>query len=350
MVKNAKIALLDMNLQKAKMSLGVQIVVEDPDKIEEIKRRYGRRPPRLGLRRRCIGRLTECFLEASPLVACSEADLTKEKIEKILAAGANVVLTTKGIDDLCLKYFIDAGAMAVRRCKKEDLERIAKATGGTLVSTLATLEGEEAFDPAYLGYAEEVAQERISDDELVRFCAALQRARCWPPGGCSAGALAACPASPASQIFIKGPKQTGASSIILRGANEFMLDEMERSIHDALCVIKRTLESNRVVPGGGCVEAAVSIFLENFATTLVRCARRRARAGGSAVWLSDPPSFSRAIDATGLARAAGHLRVCTGAPGHSKGAPPAERRTTRARSTWLTPRRPAWRPAWRTAG
>jgi len=64
----------------------------------------------------------------------SELDITKEKIEKILAAGANVILTTKGIDDLCLKYFVDAGAMAVRRCKKEDLVHIAKATGGTLES------------------------------------------------------------------------------------------------------------------------------------------------------------------------------------------------------------------------
>jgi T-complex protein 1 subunit alpha len=72
------------------------------------------------------------------------------------------------------------------------------------------------------------------------------------------------------QIFVKGPRQTGAASIILRGANEYMLDEMERSVHDALCVIKRTLESNRVVPGGGCVEAALSIYLENYATTLVR--------------------------------------------------------------------------------
>lgn len=57
--------------------------------------------------------------------------------------------------------------------------------------------------------------------------------------------------------------------MILRGPNEMMLDEMERSLHDSLCVVKRTLESNRVVPGGGCVEAAVSIYLENYATTLV---------------------------------------------------------------------------------
>lgn len=59
-----------------------------------------------------------------------ESDITKERIQKILNAGATVVLTTGGIDDLCLKYFVEAGAIAVRRCKKQDLKRIAKATGG----------------------------------------------------------------------------------------------------------------------------------------------------------------------------------------------------------------------------
>ncbi len=54
-------------------------------------------------------------------------------MQKILGAGANVVLTTGGIDDLCLKYFVEAGAMAARRCKKEDLKRIAKATGGEVM-------------------------------------------------------------------------------------------------------------------------------------------------------------------------------------------------------------------------
>jgi len=60
-----------------------------------------------------------------------------------------------------------------------------------------------------------------------------------------------------------------AASIILRGANDFMVDEMERSLHDALCVVKRVLESNLVVPGGGAVETALSIYLENFATSIV---------------------------------------------------------------------------------
>lgn len=62
-----------------------------------------------------------------------EANITKERIAKILGAGANVILTTGGIDDLCLKYFVEAKAMAVRRCKKEDIKRISRATGGKLV-------------------------------------------------------------------------------------------------------------------------------------------------------------------------------------------------------------------------
>ncbi len=152
-----------------------------------------------------------------------------------------MVLTTKGIDDLCLKEFVEAGAIAVRRCRKEDLRRIAKATGGTLVSSLANLEGEESFEPSYLGIADEVSQERISDDEL---------------------------------ILIKGTKVVSSSSIVLRGANDYMLDEMERALHDTLSIIKRTLESGSVVPGGGAVESALSIYLENFATTLVGLFRK----------------------------------------------------------------------------
>ncbi|KAI9498838.1 T-complex protein 1 subunit alpha [Zychaea mexicana] len=202
-IQNAKIACLDMNLQKARMHLGVNIVVDDPDKLEDIRKR--------------------------------EIEITTERIQKILATGANVIMTTKGIDDLCLKLFVEAGAMAVRRCKKEDLKRIARATGATFISTLANLDGEETFEASYLGQADEVVQERISDDEC---------------------------------ILVKGTKIQNSSSIILRGANDFMLDEMERALHDSLCVVKRTLESNSVVPGGGAVESALSIYLENFATSV----------------------------------------------------------------------------------
>lgn len=74
-------------------------------------------------------------------IRARELDITKERIEKILATGVNVVLCTGGIDDLCLKYFIEAGAMAVRRCKKTDLKRIAKATGAKYLTSLTNLEG-----------------------------------------------------------------------------------------------------------------------------------------------------------------------------------------------------------------
>lgn len=79
-------------------------------------------------------------------------------------------------------------------------------------------------------------------------------------------------ASVSSQHVFFPPSSPGArsaASVILRGANDFMVDEMERSIHDALCVVKRVLESNLVVPGGGAVETALSVYLENFATSIV---------------------------------------------------------------------------------
>uniref|UniRef100_A0A914GYQ8 T-complex protein 1 subunit alpha n=1 Tax=Globodera rostochiensis TaxID=31243 RepID=A0A914GYQ8_GLORO len=202
-ILNAKIACLDFSLQKAKMHLGISIVVEDPGKLEAIRR--------------------------------EELDITKRRVEKIIKSGANVLLTTGGIDDLCLKEFVEAGAMGVRRCKKADLKRIAKATGATLTASLATLEGDEQFDVSLLGSAEEVVQTRISDDEL---------------------------------ILIKGPKMKSAASIILRGANDMMLEEMERSVHDVLSVVKRVLEGKKLVVGGGAVETALNVYLENFALNL----------------------------------------------------------------------------------
>lgn len=222
-IVGAKIACLDINLQKSRMQLGVQILVDDPDQLEEIRKRY-------------VFAWSDSINSIAH--ACyREAEITLERIRKILAAGANVVFTTKGIDDLCLKEFVESGAMAVRRCRKEDLRRIARATGGQLIASMANLNGDETFEPSYLGTADEVIQERIADDEL---------------------------------ILVKGTKVVSSSSIVLRGANDYMLDEMERALHDTLSVIKRTLESGAVVPGGGAVESALSIYLENFATTLVR--------------------------------------------------------------------------------
>jgi len=69
-------------------------------------------------------------------------------------------------------------------------------------------------------------------------------------------------------MFFEGMKNARASTIVVRGANEFFLDEIERSIHDSLCVIKRVLESNSLVAGGGAVEVALSVYLDDFARTL----------------------------------------------------------------------------------
>lgn len=202
-ITNAKIACLDFSLQKAKMKMGVQVLITDPEKLDGIRAR--------------------------------ELDITKERIQKILATGVNVVLCTGGIDDLCLKYFVEHKAMAVRRVKKNDLKRIAKATGASYLTNLSNMDGEETFEASMLGEAAEVVQDMICDDEL---------------------------------LLIKGPKARTAASIILRGPNDSYCDEMERSVHDSLCVVKRVLESKSLVAGGGSVEAALSIYLENFATTL----------------------------------------------------------------------------------
>uniref|UniRef100_A0A2R9CBR9 T-complex protein 1 subunit alpha n=1 Tax=Pan paniscus TaxID=9597 RepID=A0A2R9CBR9_PANPA len=144
-------------------------------------------------------------------IACLDFSLKKNEAwcTKILATGANVILTTGGIDDMCLKYFVEAGAMSFKG--------IAKASGATILSSLANSEGEETFEAAMLGQAE-VAHT--------------------------------------------------SASIILRGANDIICGETERSLHDALCVVKRVLESKSMVPGGGAVEAALSIYLENYATSM----------------------------------------------------------------------------------
>jgi len=199
-----KIAMLDMNLQRHRMAMGVQVIVKDPKEIENIKRR--------------------------------EMDITKERIHKILDAGANVVLTTKGVDDLCLKYFVEAGVICARRCNRDDLRRLAKATGGQVVVTMADMDGNETFDPDNLGTCDAVREERLGDGET---------------------------------LYAYGCAGRGACTIVLRGANEYALDEMDRALHDALCVVKRSLESHSLVAGGGASETALSVHLERLAVRTV---------------------------------------------------------------------------------
>jgi len=203
MIKNAKIALLDIDLRRMKMPMGVQVLVTDPSKLEDIRRREG--------------------------------DIIKERIMLLVKAGANVVFTTKGIDDMALKVFVENNMIAVRRCKKADLKNIAKACGGEVMISLADAEGGESVEKEMLAEAECVEECKVGDGEL---------------------------------LYIKGCKNSKAQTIVLRGANDYMLDEIERSMHDSMSAVKRVLESKTVVPGGGCVETAVCVKLEHIADTM----------------------------------------------------------------------------------
>jgi T-complex protein 1 subunit alpha len=134
-VKNARVACLDMSLNKYRLQMGVQILVENPNDLEKIRQR--------------------------------EMDITKERCVKLIQAGANVILCTKGIDEFAIKYFVEVGALAVRRCEKGDLRRIAKACGASVMTTLADENGEESVDPANLGVAESVSEERVGDNDYI---------------------------------------------------------------------------------------------------------------------------------------------------------------------------------------
>ncbi|GCA64243.1 chaperonin Cpn60/TCP-1 family, partial [Kipferlia bialata] len=202
-VHGAKIALIDFNLQQERLAVGTQILIKDPKKLEEVKAR--------------------------------EFDITKERIRLILDSGANCIFTTGGIDDMAQKYLVEQGVLGIRRCDKDDLQRIARMTGGAILSTLADLEGEEKFDEEALGHAESVVEERVADSKLT---------------------------------FIRGTAERSCGSIVLRGPNSQMLDEVDRSVHDALCAVSKTLESGKMVAGGGAVESALSVYLERHAATL----------------------------------------------------------------------------------
>eukprot|EP00658_Telonema_sp_P-2_P046976 TRINITY_DN353_c0_g1_i4.p1 TRINITY_DN353_c0_g1~~TRINITY_DN353_c0_g1_i4.p1 ORF type:complete len:368 (+),score=126.44 TRINITY_DN353_c0_g1_i4:121-1224(+) len=117
-----KIALLDYNLKKYRLAFGVQVVVSDPEELDRIRDK--------------------------------ESSITKERIKLIIDAGATVIMTAKGIDDYSLKFLVEHGIIGIQRVLKSDLRKLATATGGRVVESLATLDGEEAFDAANLGEGE----------------------------------------------------------------------------------------------------------------------------------------------------------------------------------------------------
>lgn len=136
-IEEAKIACIDFNLNKYRLQMGVQVLVQDPNNLELIRQR--------------------------------EMDVTRERCKKILDSGANVILCSKGIDDFALKYFVEHKAIAIRRVDKGDLRRIANSTGAKIVVSLADFEGEEKYDAGNLGYCEKVYEERVGDWEYMFF-------------------------------------------------------------------------------------------------------------------------------------------------------------------------------------
>ncbi|MCX8153398.1 MAG: TCP-1/cpn60 chaperonin family protein [Candidatus Bathyarchaeota archaeon] len=196
-VEKAKIALLDTSLEIEKTEFDSKINIESPDQIE-------------------------AFLK-------QEEIMLKDMVNKITAAGANVVICQKGIDDMVQHFFARKGIAAVRRAKKSDMEKLAKATGGKIVTNL------DDITPADLGYAELFEERKIGNDKMT---------------------------------FIEGCKHPRAVTILIRGGTERIIAEAERSIHDALCVIKDILEEPKVLAGGSAPELEMARALKAYAETL----------------------------------------------------------------------------------
>ncbi|MCL5794677.1 MAG: TCP-1/cpn60 chaperonin family protein [Candidatus Thermoplasmatota archaeon] len=158
-----------------------------------------------------------------------ESDTFKRMVEKVKASGANVVLCQKGIDDLAQHFLAREGIYAVRRVKKSDMEKLVKATGARIVTELDDL-NEKA-----LGKAEKVEEKKIGDDRMT---------------------------------FITGCANPKAISILIRGGTDHVVSEMERSLNDAIRVAAITKEDGKYLPGGGAIEAELSMRIRNFANTV----------------------------------------------------------------------------------
>ncbi len=154
-----------------------------------------------------------------------EQEALKEMSEKIVATGANVVFCQKGIDDMVQHFLAKAGVMAIRRVKKSDMTKLSKSTGAPVISNLTGLNKKD------IGKAKLVEERTVSDDKL---------------------------------LFITGAPKTKSVTIIIRGGTEFVLDEYERSMHDALCVVRNVLEDKKLVPGGGAPELYIANELRKF--------------------------------------------------------------------------------------
>jgi len=158
-----------------------------------------------------------------------EEGMLREMVRKVKDIGINVLLCQKGIDDMVQHFLAREGILAARRLKKSDMEALAKATGGKVVTSVDELTEADA------GYAARVEERKIGDEKM---------------------------------IFVEGCRNPKAVSILIRGGTERIVDEAERSLHDALCVVRDVVRDPRVLAGGGAPEVEVARRLRRHAESL----------------------------------------------------------------------------------
>jgi len=196
-VTGAKILLLNAAVEFKKTEVDAEINITSPDQLQ-------------------------AFLD-------EEERMVKGIVDKIVKSGANVLFCQKGIDDIAQHYLAKAGLFATRRVKKSDMEKLARATGATLVSSIDAISKEE------LGKAGIVEERKVGGEEMT---------------------------------FVEQCKNPKAVSIIIKGGTDHVVDELERAIHDALRVVGVVVEDKKVVAGGGGVETELSLRLREYAATV----------------------------------------------------------------------------------
>jgi chaperonin GroEL (HSP60 family) len=156
-----------------------------------------------------------------------ETKMLKGMADKIKASGANVVFCQKGIDDMAQHFLAKDGILAARRAKQSDMEKLARATGGRIITDLDDLKAQD------LGEAGVVEERKIGEDKM---------------------------------IFVEKCKDPRSVAVLIRAGLERMIDEAERAMTDALSVVSDVVENNKIVAGGGAVEVEVAKELRDYAT------------------------------------------------------------------------------------
>jgi len=157
-----------------------------------------------------------------------ENKMLKSMVDKIHNIGANVLICQKGIDDISQHYLAKHGVLAVRRVKESDMTKLAKATGGRISTNLDDISADD------LGFAEIVQQKKVESDK-------------W--------------------VFIEGCKNPRSVTVLVRGGSQRVVDEVDRSLHDALMVVKDVVEKPSIVAGGGSPEAYLAAELNEWSSS-----------------------------------------------------------------------------------